>query len=462
LKIRDDTVNTRPEAIDDRPLDAARASASAHLGTLAHGCPDLFPLELDRTGLSPRDAVFANVIVEFSARRWLTLRWLIEQHLNRPFTQLQPELCGVLLAGAAQLVFLDGVPAYAAIDESVEYAKRTIRPGAGRLTNAVLRRIAELVGETPERAPTWSMARNEIPLADGSAMVLRKPIMPEEERMRFCVATSCPSALYESMLERFPEDRVRHFARHNMAPAPTVLNVEHALTSVDIPDLDPHEKPGFAVYRGNHRELTDLLDSGDDIWAQDVASAEAAHVAARCRPEPGIILDLCAGLGTKTRQLAAVFPNSTIVATDTNDARRSTLRRVFQSHERVDVIDPNETHRWRGKADLILLDVPCSNTGVLARRVEARYRATDRKIAALVTVQRQIIVSALPLLAPDGALVYSTCSIDGRENEEQAAWAAQQHRMRIAEQQHVYPSGGPGEPATRYSDGSFAAAIVPM
>jgi 16S rRNA (cytosine967-C5)-methyltransferase len=460
LRTHDHTPARRSSGIAQRTLDPARASACAHLGTLAHGCPDLYPLDLDRTGLSPRQNIFANAIVEFATRRWLTLRWLIEQRLDKPFTQLQPEMCGVLLSGAAQLVFLDSVPAYAAIDESVEWAKQTMRPGAGRLANAVLRRIADLVSDGAVRAPAWSMAQNEIPLSDGTAIVLNSNEMPSDERMRFGIATSCPSALYESMCRSFPEGQARAIAYHNMAPAPTVLNIEHSLSSAQIQDLDPHEHDGFAVYRGNHRDLTNLLSTCDDVWAQDVASAQAVKLASSRYPAPGLVIDLCAGLGTKTRQLAAVFPDAKIIATDTNASRRDTLRSVFQWHERVEVVDPHETHRWLGKADLILLDVPCSNTGVLARRVEARYRATDQTIAALVSVQRQIIINAIPMLAPGGKLVYSTCSIDPRENREQAAWAVTQHQLRIDHEQFTLPGGGPDQPQTRYTDGSYAVILA--
>ncbi|VAX40184.1 hypothetical protein MNBD_PLANCTO03-1988, partial [hydrothermal vent metagenome] len=93
-------------------------------------------------------------------------------------------------------------------------------------------------------------------------------------------------------------------------------------------------------------------------------------------------------------------------------------------------------------------------------RVEARYRATDETIAVLVSVQRQIIVNAIPLLAPGGMILYSTCSIDPRENQEQALWAASQHLLRIDQEQMVFPGGKPGDPLTRYTDGSYAAMIV--
>jgi len=416
---------------------------------------------MDRTGLDPRQNALASAIVEFSKRRWLTARWLIEQQLNKPFTELQPEMCGVLLSGATQLLFLDGVPAYAAINESVEWAKQMIRPGAGRMVNAVLRKVAGLIGETPERAPSWSVAAlNQIPLPDGSAIVLRSDVMPADERLRFGVATSCPSALYQSMLRSLTEEQVRAIALHNMLQAPTVLNITHAQSPIDTADLTPHEQSGFAVFGGSHAALDSLLNAREDVWAQDAASGQAVRFAARQRPDPGVIIDLCAGMGTKTRQLAAVFPEARIVATDTNESRRQTLRSVFRATDRVLTVDPAELSEWLGRSDLLVLDVPCSNTGTLARRVEARYRATDATFESLVAVQKQIIADSIPLLAPSGTLLYSTCSIDPRENHQQAAWAASQHRLRIDQEQMMLPSGGPGQPAIIYTDGSYAAALT--
>jgi 16S rRNA (cytosine967-C5)-methyltransferase len=177
---------------------------------------------------------------------------------------------------------------------------------------------------------------------------------------------------------------------------------------------------------------------------------------------PKLIVDACAGQGTKTRQLAETFPDAQIVATDIDHPRRAALEQAFASGphaERVTVIHHDRLDEWAGKADLVLLDVPCSNTGVLARRVEARYRATEAVVTELQSLQRQIVANAVKLLAPGGAILYSTCSLDPRENEDMVEWATRWHGFESTRMHRRMPSGGPGEADTTYSDGSFAALL---
>ncbi|MEC9373365.1 MAG: hypothetical protein VYC34_05945, partial [Planctomycetota bacterium] len=116
------------------------------------------------------------------------------------------------------------------------------------------------------------------------------------------------------------------------------------------------------------------------------------------------------------------------------------------------------------RADLILLDVPCSNTGVLARRIHARYRVSPERTASLVQTQRQIIADALRLRSPSaearGGILYSTCSLDVEENEKQAEWAAHWHAFSKKREHRRAPAGGPGEPAHRYSDGAYAVLLA--
>src|SRR5262249_2746188 len=137
--------------------------------------------------------------------------------------------------------------------------------------------------------------------------------------------------------------------------------------------LAPHDQHGSHLFTGSRAELVALLDSRCDLWVQDPASSRAIASVAHLRPS--LVIDFCAGQGTKTRQLAATFPEVQIIATDTDAARYETLRTTFRHAARVRVVRPETLlSEFAGRADLILLDVPCSNTGVLARRVEARYR----------------------------------------------------------------------------------------
>ena len=164
-------------------------------------------------------------------------------------------------------------------------------------------------------------------------------------------------------------------------------------------------------------------------------------------------------MGTKTRQLAQVHSNATIIASDIEPARLEILRKVFAGSERVQVIEANRLREFDGRADLLLLDVPCSNTGVLARRVEAKYRFNRTSLQSLIDLQRQIVADSIPLLAPRGRIVYSTCSIEPAENREQAEWIAKWHRMRIAADRLRLPEGLPGEDSAAYGDGGYFAVL---
>jgi 16S rRNA (cytosine967-C5)-methyltransferase len=175
---------------------------------------------------------------------------------------------------------------------------------------------------------------------------------------------------------------------------------------------------------------------------------------------PGLIVDYCAGRGTKTRQLAVTHPAAQIVATDPDRQRFKELKATFEGHERVRVVDFREMDEFAGQADLLLLDVPCSNAGVLARRPEARYRYRPELFESIEKLQREIIGASSRLLKRDGdrvtgTLVYSTCSIEPSENEEQAAWAAKTLGMNVERTELTLP-GGDG---TTYHDGGFFAIL---
>jgi 16S rRNA (cytosine967-C5)-methyltransferase len=133
------------------------------------------------------------------------------------------------------------------------------------------------------------------------------------------------------------------------------------------------------------------------------------------------------------------------------------LKRVFADEERVVVTRPQSVAQaFPGhRPDLLVLDVPCSNTGVLARRPEARYRFGRRSLESLVELQRQIMRAAMSLAASGGRVLYSTCSMLDEENQQQAVWLAKQWRGRIVAEHLELPSGiGPA-----YHDGGYFALL---
>jgi len=144
------------------------------------------------------------------------------------------------------------------------------------------------------------------------------------------------------------------------------------------------------------------------------------------------ILDLCAGLGTKTMHLARAFPQATVVATDLDSRKLQTLRERAALLGLANILPAPLTAFAPGVAPekrpveardfhAVLLDVPCSNTGVLGRRPQARWRWLERDAAGLSKIQSALLAQSADLLTADGVIVYSTCSIDPAEN---------QHRIR--------------------------------
>lgn len=458
--------------------------------------PDLAIATPGEESLSERDAAFAHALYDIVIRRWITLRWCVERHLTRDWYKTPDEARAGLLCGAAQILFMRSVPPFAAVNETVEWTKHNAGRAAGGMVNAVLRRVlddlrrAEPVAEPVEGLfddhgnkvvpqappaevfevdahgrlfrPVWSGHRDELPLPDGTALVLKGPLLPADPHEQLAITTSTPSALLRSWVKATSLREAKPLAAHGLAAPPTILNTSAA--KGPLPETCvPHDAPGHHVFLGTRAELSALLAGRSDVWVQDPASSLAVQSVLDLTPE--IVIDACAGLGTKTRQLAAAFPNATILATDIDRPRYQSLERSMANLPNVRVIPYATLSEHLGSANLVLLDVPCSNTGVLARRVEAKYRAAEDRTAELTGLQRQIIADAIPLLrprgggSPSGAILYSTCSLDPRENEEIARWVSKWHSFDIEREHRRVPSGGPGLPATQYSDGSYAVLL---
>lgn len=426
------------------------------LARQARHYPDLRIGAVDTDGLGDRDAGLARAIEDAVVRRWVTLAWVIERLGGHGLDTLEPKMRAVLLAGSAQLLLLDRVPDHAAIDEGVEWGKRHIRPKAGGMINAVLRKVAGVRGERRER---WTGARDELAMPDGGALGLTGLELPGDPRAALAIATGVP----ERLIDKWGAD-ARRRALHTLVRAPIVLNVAHASSALGGPggfeagDLAPHRSPDHRVYAGPHDRLVRALAARRDVWAQDAASSEAAVSVADLRPR--VVIDVCAGRGTKTRQLAALFPEARVVASEVDADRLDELRRVFEGDLRVEVMPAGALRRHAGGAgELVVLDVPCSNTGVLARRAEAKHRVDRALLERLTGVQRQIIADAIPLLAAGGSILYSTCSLEHEENEGQAAWACEWHGLRRERERRAEPAGLPGEPASAYQDGSYSVLL---
>jgi 16S rRNA (cytosine967-C5)-methyltransferase len=355
------------------------------------------------------DAALATELV-FGVLRWqLLLDFLIERQANRPAAELDREVRRALRLGAYQLLFLDRIPASAAVNESVEITKRAGKRSAAALVNAVLRRLL--------RGP-YRPAEFERTLPVG---------MPPAERLG--ILHSHPAWMVARWLAALGGDRTRALLEANNRPLPVacaVLDTAHAAEVAeslreDGLTVEPGRLlAGALLVRGGSVMETAAFREGW-IAVQDEASQAVPLLLG---VEPGqSVLDTCAAPGNKTLRLAlAAGPGALVIAGDIHPHRlRSVggqLRRVRIAGVRLVALDAARPLPFARQFDRILVDAPCSGTGTLARNPEIRWRLAPADVEELSKLQQAILLHALDALAPGGRLVYATCSLETEENEQ--------------------------------------------
>ncbi len=337
--------------------------------------------------------------------------------------KLDPETRDVLRVGLCQILLL-GIPDHAAVNETVEAGKSAVRG----LINAVLRR----------------------------AIASRKRLLDETTDLPPSVAHSHPDWLYNRWRKTFGTRETIALMEWNNRPAEVFFR-ENPLAGPmsDLPGDTVDGAPGF--HRLDGPLPSGLLASGS-IYIQDPATRHAVDLLA---PRPGErILDACAAPGGKAFLIAAAMGSAdTLLCTDSNGKRlprlSENLARLHAGSAEVAEHDWSAPapEKWRGAFDGILLDVPCSNTGVIRRRVDVRWRLQAPDIGHIAGIQRRILENALPCLKPGGRLVYSTCSIEPEENIMQVESLPASHPdLEVIETREALPFRDG-------TDGAFAALI---
>jgi 16S rRNA (cytosine967-C5)-methyltransferase len=389
--------------------------------------------------LSARDRAFAYDLLTGILRWRGTLEAVISSRLNQPFDTLEMGLRVALWLGTYQLLF-QGTADYAAVNTAVDLARKINPRGAG-LVNAVLRAITRL--EPRRIAATASgdaaaqnalrLGRHLLALDFDTNVRFNTAIFADPARdmvAHLAAVRSHPAPFVAHFLKIYPDQASAILLRNNLRPTITLR--------VDADQLDVPAVAGLTVHAGEPRFLVaaegwsdvleQLVDSGK-VSPQDPTAARpirrvAELVAQNALGAPARILDLCAGLGTKTVQLARTFPAARITATDLDNEK---LHRLHARTEKLKLSNvqtlplpeiENLKLQIENRFDLILLDVPCSNTGVFAKRVQSRWRWPMLDHAALAAMQLKLLEQAAALLAPAGTILYSTCSIDPAENQE--------------------------------------------
>ena len=307
----------------------------------------------------------------------------IAVYLDKPLAKLDSEVITALRIGAYQLLFLDRIPAHAAINESVELVKQARKRSAAGMVNAVLRKL---------KPPAAKLAAHDNALnAHPAWMVERweRTYGTEAARAICCYDQQTPSTIVragEILLEELASENVQ------LEPG-KLLKQAHTVTRGDITHT--------CAFR--ERRLN-IQDEGSQLVALLLGHGQR-------------ILDCCAAPGGKTRIIAEQNPEATVVAMELHPHRAALMRRLVQlSNVHVTSADarsmPFATH-----FDRILVDAPCTGTGTLARNPEIKWRLKLEDITRMQAYQLEILSAAMKQVAAGGELLYSTCSLEPEENE---------------------------------------------
>ena len=327
--------------------------------------------------LDDRDRALARRLAFGTVQRARTLDHAIEALGRRPVRKLDAPVLAALRLGAYQLAFMDGVPRYAAVNESVELVRRAGLERAVSFANAVMRRLADGARALCEALPEGT---------------------PAEAALRH----SYPDWVAETWWSELGADEARALMRaQNEEPETAVRLVRGAIEGTEDPEL-----PGaWVVDRVDEQALAE-----GRIWPQSRASQLVGLAVGSRQGER--TLDLCAAPGGKATMLAGA-----VDAVEIDEDRASTLEktaaRLGATGVRVVHADGRELPAELAGYDRALVDAPCSGLGVLASRPDLRWRATP-----LPALQLELLRAAVERTRPGGTVVYSVCTIDRAESED--------------------------------------------
>ena len=376
----------RGEAKTPSPVPL-RAAAAALLGRVLDE-KQFFDLALAReaerfNALSPGDRIAARRLAVTALRRLGEIDQEIDARLAKPLPKKAAPIRHILRIAAAETAFLDG-PAHAAVDAAVRLAKRVDARLSG-LVNAVSRRIAEAGPRLADR--------------------------PRREAGRL----NTPAWLWRRLVADWGEETAEAVAAAHLSPAPLDLTVKSDPEQWAA-RLGGDATPVGVRLRGADGAVPELDGYREgEWWVQDLAAALPARLLDSL--EGARALDLCAAPGGKTLQLASA--GAEVTALDVSEPRLARLRENLERTKLKADIVVADALSWRPENpfDVILLDAPCSASGTIRRHPELPWIKDDGGLEALARAQDALLDAAWDMLAPQGRLIFCTCSVFKIEGE---------------------------------------------
>lgn len=359
---------------------------------------------LKNGSMSSRDAAFATELVGGTLRWRARLDWILSQFVRNDLDKLTPWIRNGLRLGLYQMLFLDRVPAYAAVDEAVKLARIYGHAGTAGLTNAVLRKVLQELGSLPDPETLISDPAEALAVAYSHPLWLverwRRRLGDDETRALLAANNESPSLCLRVNAMRTDRETLRRALAERGIEAEGGKLSRLSLTVRG--NMVPSEIPEF-------QEGHFFVQDESETLVGELVAAEAGET----------VVDLCAAPGGKTCHIQeSRGSRGTILAVDVQPKR---LARVQENTARLGLsgVEPvcadGQELTLARPADRVLVDAPCSGLGVLRRRADARWRKTEASMRSLMPLEAGLLAAGATLLRPGGVLVYSVCSSEPEE-----------------------------------------------
>lgn len=394
--------------------------------------------------LTKQERSFVTRVCEGTLEHMIWIDYVINQFSKVKVNKMKPVIRSIIRSSVYELKYMDAVPAGATCNEAVKLAQKKGFHNLKGFVNGVLRNISRNLGQ------------------------IELPDKEQQPVAYLSVTYSMPEWIVEKWLDEYGFLQVEEMLQAFLAPAPTSVRVNTARTSKEhlVKLLEEegvavreNEKLPYGLFLSEYDYLNSLESFRQGLfYVQDVSSMLVSHLA---KPQQGnYVIDVCAAPGGKSIHMAELLDGTGMVeARDLTDYKvgliwenitRSQLSNIKAVQADATILRPED----REKADIVIADLPCSGLGVIGKKADIKYKMTPQKQEELVKLQQEILNVVESYVKPGGVLMYSTCTINREENEENVNRFLKKHpAYRLEFQEQMLPKAGE-------QDGFFIARLM--